>query len=174
MNLEHEILSSHSKEMCARVVKWVGQSQERFDELFRLFTGQNPILIQRSGWPMSYAVEAHPHLIKKHFARLMKNLQRKDIHESARRNTVRLLQAVDIPEKFQGQVMDTCFAIIGDPAEKPATKAFSLTVLDNLSKLYTDIRPEIKAIIEERWDYETAAFHSRARKILKKMPRSSA
>jgi hypothetical protein len=50
-----------------------------------------------------------------------------------------------------------------------AIKAFALTVLQNLSAVYPDIKPELKLIIEERWPHETAAFHSRARKILKTM-----
>jgi hypothetical protein len=47
-------------------------------------------------------------------------------------------------------------------------KAFSLTILEQLSKEYPEILAEIITVIEERWEYETAAFHSRARKILKK------
>jgi hypothetical protein len=63
--------------------------------------------------------------------------------------------------------MNTCFGFIESMTEKPAIKAFSLTVLFNLSVQYPDIRPELKAIIEDRWDYESAAFKSRGRKILK-------
>jgi len=42
-------------------------------------------------------------------------------------------------------------------------------VLENLSKQYPEIKHELKVIIEERWDYETAAFHSRAKRILKNL-----
>ena len=50
--------------------------------------------------------------------------------------------------------MNTCFGYIESMTEKPAIKAFALTVLFNLSEQYPDIRPELKAIIEERWEYE--------------------
>ncbi|MEI9912474.1 MAG: hypothetical protein WDO71_24170 [Bacteroidota bacterium] len=52
---------------------------------------------------------------------------------------------------------------------KSSGKAFSLTILQNLSRLYPEIRNEIKVIIEERWEHETAAFRSRAKKILKEL-----
>lgn len=78
-----------------------------------------------------------------------------------------MLQDLDIPERFRGDLMNTCFEYIESVSEKPAIKAFSLTILYNLSLQYQDIRPELKTIIEDRWEYETAAFRSRARKILK-------
>lgn len=63
--------------------------------------------------------------------------------------------------------MNICFDYLISPNEKPAVKAFSLTVLENLSNSYPEIKQELKTVIEDRWNYETAAFHSRARKILK-------
>lgn len=80
---------------------------------------------------------------------------------------MRLLQDVDIPVKLHGELMNTCFAYIADPQEKVAVKAFSLTVLQNFSRHYPGIKNEMKLIIEERWEHETAAFRSRAKKILK-------
>jgi hypothetical protein len=81
---------------------------------------------------------------------------------------VRLLQFTEIPKRYQGRVMNTCFGFIEDPGEAIAVKAFSLTVLENLSRAYPGILPEIKTIIEARWEQETPAFRSRARKILGK------
>ena len=53
--------------------------------------------------------------------------------------------------------------------EKAAAKAFSLTILHNLSKQYPEIKQELKTIIDDRWEYESAAFRARARKILKEL-----
>lgn len=168
MMLRQEILKEHSKTQCQKIVQWVGNSQERFDELFHLFLADEYRVVQRAAWPMSYCVIAHPALIRKNFSRLLKNLNKPDLHDAVKRNTMRLLQDIDIPKKFQGKVMNTCFRYIASPHEAVAIKAFSLTVLNNLSKCYPEILPEIKLLIEERWDYETAAFRSRAKKILKR------
>lgn len=166
MHLEYEILKEHSKEQCGKIVAWVGSSQPRFDELFALFLQGEYRITQRASWPLSYCVEAHPGFIKKNFDKLLDNLQRPGLHDAVKRNTIRLLQYVTIPEKFQGKVMDICFAYVASPTEAVAVKAFSLTVLGNLAKIYPDILPEIKLLIEEQLPHQTAAFKSRAKHFL--------
>jgi hypothetical protein len=61
--------------------------------------------------------------------------------------------------------MQICFSYVESPTEAVAIKAFSLTVLHNLSKQYPQILPEIKLLIEAQLPYQTAAFKSRARKL---------
>ena len=169
MNLREEILAEHSKAQRKKIVKWIGESQERFDELFHLFLEDEYRVVQRAAWPLSYSVIAHPVLVKKHFGKLVKNLHKPGIHDSVKRNTVRLLQFVQIPAKFHGEIMDLCFQYINAPTEPVAVKAFALTVLENLAKFYPDIRQEIKLVIEEKWEVESAAFRVRAKKILKNL-----
>jgi hypothetical protein len=72
---------------------------------------------------------------------------------------------VDIPEKFHGEVMEICFKYVESSTEAVAVKAFSLTVLNNLSKQYPEILPEVRLLIEEQWLYQTAAFRSRSKKL---------
>ncbi|MEO6357139.1 MAG: hypothetical protein ABIU77_27325 [Ferruginibacter sp.] len=166
MQLKEEILKEHSKEQCHKIVQWVGKSQQRFDELFALFLQGEYRITQRASWPLSYCVEAHPAFMKNNFESLLNNLQRPGLHDAIKRNTIRLLQYVDIPEKFQGKVMDICFAYVAAPTEAVAIKAFSLTVLGNLAKIYPEILPEIKLLIEEQLPHQTAAFKSRAKHFL--------
>ena len=169
MNLRQTILAEHSKANCNRIVKWVGDSQKRFDELFALFINDEYRVVQRAAWPLNYCVVAHPKLIQKHFTKLIKNLEKPGIHDSVKRNTIRLLQYITIPKRLHGQIMDICFKYVASPDEPVAIKAFSLTTLHNLSKFYPEIKNELKLLIEERWNYETIAFCSRAKKILNDM-----
>ncbi len=169
MQLRQTILAEHSKINCTRIAKWVGSNQQRFDELFNLFLYDEDRVVQRAAWPLSYAVMAHPQLIQKHFGKLLKNLKKPGLHDAVKRNTVRLLQSIAIPKKYQGEVMNICFDYIISPGEKPAVKAFSLTVLQHLSKQYPEIKQELKTIIDDRWDLESTAFKSRAKKIFKEL-----
>src|SRR4030095_10564642 len=121
---------------------------------------------QRAAWPMSYCVRNHPELIDPYFKKLIDKLGKPGENDAVIRNIVRLLQDVEIPEKFRGQVMTLCFNFIQSNETAVAIKAFSLTILNNLSKKYPEIIPEIKTIIEERWNYETAASKSRAKMFL--------
>lgn len=169
MNLRNTILAEHSKANCSRIVKWIGNDQHRFNELLELFLHDEYRVVQRAAWPLSYAVMANPQLVKKHLGKILANLEKPGLHDAVKRNTVRLLQDIEIPPKYQGLVMNACFEYISSPTEKPAIKAFSLTVLQNLSGQYPEIKQELKTIIEDRWDHETAAFRSRAKKILNKL-----
>lgn len=167
MNIRAALLKEHSKKQCNAIVKWVGNDQKKFDELFDLFLHDEYRVVQRAGWPISYCVEKHPNLIQKHFSKLLKNLNKKGIHGAVKRNSIRLLQYVIIPKKFHGRVMDICFQYVSSPTEAVAVKAFSITVLQNLSRQYPEILNELKLVIEERLDYETIAFKTRAKQLLK-------
>ncbi|TKK68549.1 hypothetical protein FC093_10530 [Ilyomonas limi] len=104
----------------------------------------------------------------------MQQLQRTDVHPAVVRNSVRILQFINIPEALHGEVMNACFNFIEKPATPVAIKAFALTTLYNLSKHYPDIQQELKTIIEERMDNETAAFVSRGKKILQQLQKCKA
>lgn len=165
-NLREEILREHSKAQCNQIINWVGDSQDRFDTLFKLFLEDEYRVVQRAAWPVSYCVISHPAFITKHWAKLIKNLRKPNVPEAVKRNSMRLIQEIIIPVKYEGEIMNACFNYISDPKEAVAVKAFSLRVLENLYKKYPEILPELKLLIEERMPHETAAFKSRAKKIL--------
>lgn len=165
-------MAEHSKAQANKIIRWIGSDQERFDELFRIFLNDEYRVVQRAAWPLSYCVINHPVLIRKHFAKMIANLEKPGVGDAVKRNTLRLLQHIDLPEKYQGPILNLCLDYINDPREKIAVKAFALAILGRLYEYYPEIGPELKTIIESRWDYETPAFHSRARKILKQINRT--
>lgn len=166
MDLRREILKEHSKAQCDRIVNWVGDSQARFDELFRLFLEDEPRVTQRAAWPVSYCVSAHPAFINKHWSSLVKYLQKPNLHNAVKRNGTRLLQYVVIPKRYQGEFMNICFDYLASPTETVAVKVFSLAVLGELSREYPEIEPEIKLLIENQLATQTPGFKSMAKKIL--------
>jgi len=134
--------------------------------LIQLFFKGEYRITQRAAWPLSYCVRQHPELINPYYKKLLDNLARQDIHIAVIRNTVRLLQDVNIPKRYHGRVMSACFDFIQSPETPIAVKAFSLSILSNLSADYPEIRGELKLIINDQWEHATPAFRSRARKIL--------
>ena len=165
--LREQIVKEHSKAACVRIVKWVGDDQKRFDELFDLFLHAEYHVVQHAAWPVSYCVIAHPQLINKHWKSLLFILKQPHIHNAVKRNSMRFLQEVDIPEKYQGTIMDICFKYLESPAEAIAVRAFSLTVLANLSKLYPEIIPEVRTVLEQQFPKMSAAVKVRARPFMK-------
>jgi len=169
MNLRDTILEEHSKSQTAKIVKYIGPNEKRFAELMKLFFSGEYRVTQRAAWPMSYCVREHPSLIQPYFKKLLQMLARPDNHDAVTRNILRLLQDVKIPKRFHGDLMNRCFEYITASDIPSAIKAFALTILENLSNEYPDIRKELQIIIEERFVHESPAFQSRARKILKKI-----
>lgn len=167
MSLYSLLLEDNHKTQVEKVQQWVGNNAGRFTQLIEIVLGDDEHMARRAAWPMSYVAEAHPQLALPHLPALLKLLQQSNIHNGITRNIVRLLQFVSIPEPLHGEVMDRCFRYIEDLQEKPAIKAFALTVLYNLSQHYPEIVPEIKAIIADRLEYETPAFRARAKIFLR-------
>lgn len=167
MNLAEEILKEHSKKQCDKIVKWIGSDRNKFNELFNLFLNGDNRTTQRAAWPLSYSAVIHPEFMNNNFERLINNLKKNGLHDSIKRNSVRVLQAVNIPEEYEGDVMELCFQYLASPSVAVAIKAFSLTVLNNLSKKYPEIISEIKLLIEEQLPHQSAAFKSRAKMFMR-------
>lgn len=166
MDLLEAILEEHSKAQTDKIIRYIGHDPKRFAVLVNLFVKGEYRVSQRAGWPMSYIARKYPALVKPYFKQLLDLLQKPSVHPAVVRNIVRLLQDVEIPKRYHGRVMSCCFDYIADIEAPIATKAFSLTILHQLSAEYPEIKTELKLIIEERMEHETAAFKSRGKKIL--------
>jgi hypothetical protein len=171
MSLRQTILKEHSKRNCDQIVSWIGASQARFDQLISLLDDTDPVVPQRTSWPLSFAGEKHPKLIARHVDRLFDKMDEPDVHNGIRRNIMRLFQFVELEEKYHGRLMDTCFRFIGDLQEKVAVKACAFTVLCNLAKHYPDIIPEIKLVVDEQSPHMTASFKARVKQFLRQLNR---
>jgi len=167
MNLKETILKEHSKEQCNKIVQWVGNNEERFNELFHLFLNSEYRITQRAAWPLSNSAIAHPEFMKGNFGKLLSNLKKANLHNSIKRNTVRLLDTIEIPVKYEGRIMEICFTYLESPGEAVAVKAFSIGILGKLAKKYPEIIPEIKLMIEEQLPHQSAAFKSRSKAFMK-------
>jgi len=171
MNISKEILKekNYSKEQALKISEYACSSAGHFKELMQCFLSNEYRLAQRAAWSVSWAAKKKPELIQPYIKDLVAQLPRKDVHDAVIRNSVRIFQQIEIPESLHGELMNNCFGFIESPSTPIAIKAFSLTTLFNLSKFYPEIKNELKLIIEERWNHETAAFRSRGRTILKEM-----
>lgn len=168
MNIEKELTRGHSKAITEQIVAYVGDSQPRFNSLISIFLSNSPRLTQRAAWPLSYCVKAHPVLVKPHYSALLKFLTQPGTHDAVKRNIMRLLQFVEIPARFHGKVIEQSFRLM-DPNEPVAVRVFAMTVLANLCRQHPDLKQELKLIIEDHLPFGSAAYRSRAKKILRQL-----
>ena len=171
MNIREELLKQqiHFKKHAITITEYAILTNENFKELIDCFLSDNVRVAQRAAWSVSWAAQKRPELVQPYAGVLISQLKRTDVHNAVIRNSLRILEDLDIPEEFHGEVMDACFQFLQKRDTAIAIKAFALTVLFNLSKIYPDIKNELRVIIEENMDYETAAYKSRGRKILAKL-----
>ena len=169
MNIYTELQKEHSKEQALKIANYACSSDNHFAELMHCFLLNEYRTPQRAAWSVSWAAIKKPEMINPYIKDLVAQLSRKDVHPAVIRNSVRVLEKINIPEMYHADVMNACFSFIEDATTPGAIKAFSLTTLHNLSNIYPDIKSELKLIIESKFGNEKPAFQSRARKILKKL-----
>ncbi|HTM93394.1 MAG TPA: hypothetical protein VL095_13320 [Flavisolibacter sp.] len=169
MILREEILKEHSKPQALKIAGYACESRKNFKELMKCFLDDEYMLAQRAAWSVGWAARQKPQMIQPHIKDLVSVLYKKNVHDAVIRNSVRVLQEIEIPEKFHGEVMDACFQFLEEPSTPVAIKVFSLTTLFNLSKRYPEIKPELKLIIEDNLEHETPAFRARVKRVLPKL-----
>lgn len=168
MDIRAEILKEHFKQNAEAIAAWAAASPQRVAQLMDLFLHDEYRVVQRLAQVVSKLADVHPELVAPHLPQLVQRMNEPGVHLAVKRNVVRILQNMDIPEVLHGDVMNTCFDLLADSNETVAVRVFSMTVLDRLSEQYPDIRQELRTIIEDVLEQGcTAAFRARARMVLK-------
>lgn len=166
MDVKAELLKEHSKTQAQKVAQWAAQSTKNFEVLLDVFLHSDYRLNQRAAWPMGIVGDLNPQMLMPYLGVLINNLTRNGLHDAVKRNTVRILQNIDVPEEHLGVLADVCFKYLADPKEPVAIKAFSMSVLYNITKRHTDLKNELKTLIEEQLPNGSAGLINRGNKVL--------
>lgn len=169
MDLKEEILKEHSKKQALKIAGWIGNDKKRFSRLLDLFLHAEYRVVQRSAWIISHVTDKYPDIAIANLKLLVNRLYDNNIHVAVKRNVVRVLQKMDIPEHLQAKVMNKCIEYITDPKETVAVRCFSMTVLANLAKEYPEIKNEANEVINICMKNSTPGLRVRARNIQKEL-----
>lgn len=167
MDLKQQLLKEHSKANAVRITDWIGADAGRFGQLMQLFLHGEYREVQRASQIISFVGDRHPALLAPHMTEMVQHMQQPEQPVAVKRNVVRVLQHLDIPEPLHGDVMNACFDLLTDVKETIAVRAFSMTVLARLATCYPDIKPELRTLIEDGLEQDPSpGFKSRAQKVL--------
>jgi hypothetical protein len=166
MRLRDELLREYSKAHVVFVAKSIGPNQEGFDELITLFLGDEYQVTQRAAWVLSHCADENPWLIEKHIEPLLLNLQ-KPVGDPVKRNTLRVLRFVEIPEDLMGIAADLCFEFLRSGKEPVAIKVHAMDILHNIVRKFPELMEELKLTIEDQLPFGSAGFKNKGGKILK-------
>ena len=167
MDFRDSLQKEHSKAQTIKIADYVGFNRARFKKLIDIYLAGPYRITQRAAWPLSLCMERHPSLILPHLTQILMHVSKPGVHDAVKRNTVRLLQFIDIPPRFRGKVADLCFGYLQNRKEAIAIRVFSMTVLTKLSRKEPDLRRELELLIEDELPYASPAFRARARASLK-------
>lgn len=170
MNLEQFIKNDLYSENMPKILAYIGKSKPRFADLMKLFFVEDIRLNQRTGLVVIKCVDKHPSLINPFKEKLIKNLYN-PIPDAIKRNTMRIFQTVKVPEPLWGETLEKCFEYLESNNEAIAIRAFSMTVAYNISQHVPEIKPELKALIEEIIIFGSAGLKSRGNKVINKLER---
>jgi hypothetical protein len=168
MDLRAVILEEHSKRNTMRVANYVGDDTTRFKELMKLFLADEYRVTQRAAQAVSECADKHPELIKPWIGKMTDNLYKEDLHHAVKRNTLRVFQFIEIPEKSQGKLFGISMKFLLSMQEPIAVKAFASSVLYNISLKHPELQSELKMVLGDLVRHATdPALKNRYGKVLK-------
>jgi hypothetical protein len=167
MDLRKEISREHSRSQCLKIADYVGNKPARFKALVEVFLEGPYRVTQRAAWPLGICVERNQLLVIPYLHQILGAAKKPGVHDAVKRNTMRLLQYVNIPPRLHGKVLDLSFSFLQNKKEAVAVRVFSMTVINNLAKKRPELQRELLLILEDEFPVATAAFRSRAKYIIK-------
>jgi len=160
--LTREIRNFKAPELAAYVLE-----NSRMNELAALALSNDRLLSSRAMWVLSRCSELNYDSIAPYHDTLIKNLAQKNLHKGVIRNTLRLYQNKPAPVKHHVFLLDTCYSYLKNPSEAIAVRAFSITIVFNISKHYPELMHELMEVLNHiQIQEEPAAIRSRVKNTL--------
>lgn len=165
MDIRASLTKEHSKQAAERIRDAVLQDCSLMGDLMNCFFDDDWVMNQRAAWPMcKIAIKKHE-LIYPYLPKMIDKLHDAK-HDAIIRNTVRILQDIDIPEDLQGVVFEICFDYLLDVKRPTAIRAFSVKTLFNISKNFPELQEELISELEIQKETGTVGFKNRCRNTL--------
>lgn len=170
MNLREAILAEHSKANTQRIAQWIGNDPEKIQKLIDILFKDEYRVVQRAAWVLSDVAEIQPGLVQQYIPELVEKLKETHAHIAVKRHIYRIFQFLELPEVIHGDLMNNCFESLINHREALAVRAFAMSILARMAETYPEICNELRLIIEDALQHETAAsFKSRAKKVLNQL-----
>ena len=169
MNIREILKAEHSRSSALKIAQYIGNDPNRFKELVEVFAEGPKKIMQRASWPLRIVVLENPRLVSPYLKLFLTLCNQPDAADAVRRNTMNMLQYIEIPPRFQMQVIDMAFSFLQRKREPIAVKVFSMSVIARLAANLPDLKKELRIVLEDSLPYSSPGFISRARKVLREI-----
>lgn len=164
------LLVDTSRKVADQVCGIVIKKPEIIEELMEHSLQQKGNMALRASNVLALVSESNPELVAPYLERIIRSFPELK-HVSVKRGFTRIVSHyTDITDDDLLSIMvNHCFEWLNDPDETIAIRAYSMTILANVCKIYPELIPELRETIELHYNDGSAGFKTRAMETLKRL-----
>ncbi len=170
VNIREQLISELSRKNIDYIIHCLGADENGFAEIIRLILHDRDPVPSRAAWVAEGISGRYPWMAEKYIPDLVDALP-VFTHSGTRRNILKMLSRYVIPADRQGPLVDLCFGWLLSDEEPVAVKVYAMQIIANHLDEYPELRNELKEVIEDRLDRNSAGFRARGKKILARISR---
>ncbi len=136
-------------------------------ELVSLVFEQHPVGM-RFMWMIGHIADTHPSVLLP-AARSFFEVRHKVTFAHYERSLAKLFYYAGIPVEIEGKVIDELFKWLVSSESDVSTRTFAVMALQRAANKYPDLKPELKAVIEDQLSKNSISFQKKAKKILSEL-----
>jgi hypothetical protein len=130
-------------------VKQIEHQPSLMVDIRKMMFNKDPQKSMRASWLMLHASFAYPELVKKQLPYIIKLLDQPNLHTGTIRNSVRIFQELDLPEKYVSKMFDLCLNYTKNSTLPHGVRAFAINILGIICKKYPDLKHEVSLVLNE-------------------------
>ncbi|MBS1637987.1 MAG: hypothetical protein JST26_18890 [Bacteroidetes bacterium] len=153
-----EILSTKISEADVRIIaRKALKDKGLLDTVFNLVFHPDEKINNRASWILGHICDLDLSVMKNRDRKILGLLKSEEGLKGGRtRNILRIYNTRTVPESCSSDVLDTCYRFLKDPSYAIAIRAFSITVIYNISKPYPELLEELKLVLNDLLKHDEA------------------
>ncbi|MES2284190.1 MAG: hypothetical protein V4547_00795 [Bacteroidota bacterium] len=167
MDYKEQLLKEHSRSNTDTIAKAIGNNGAELKKIIDIIYNEKAPLPQRASWLLSTINNTHPELLAPYIPLFISSIKKIKI-DGIKRNMASVLASSTIPKNQQGKLVNLCFDLLLSSEETVVVKVHAMQAIANIAKHHPELKNELKMAIEDQLPKTSAAFHARAKFILKK------
>lgn len=167
-SLEELLLAEQSRANTDMLVDILRQNPAAFPHFWEIFMKNSDPVSRRAAWVIDCFTETMPDYINSRVEELCINLPVFKT-DGLKRHSMRMLARSPLPEENLGILIDVSFRWLESRTESVAVKMYCILLLERISALYPEIKPELRDLIEIQMNEATPGFINISKKVLKRL-----
>lgn len=166
MAYKQQLHKEHSRANTDAITKAIGNNAVELKKIIDIIYNEKAPLPQRASWLLSTINDKHPDLLVPYIPLFIASIKKIKIN-GIKRHMVAVLASSKISKNLQGKLVNLCFDLLLSSDETVVVKVHAMQAIANIALHHPELQNELKAAIEDQLPKTSAAFHARARRILK-------